>query len=492
VPTLVVVNNPKHWPFSIPGVEVVEARTYLTRPEFGEMKGVKLFNLCRSYSYQSIGYYVTLLAAARGHRPLPTIATFQDLRSPSMARIVSSDLDGFIQKSFTRIQSEEFTLSIYFGRNMVERYNRLARELFNLFQAPLLRARFVRMGKWHLKHIAPISMDDVPDSHREFLLQVAQEYFQGHGPRVTRRKPWKYDIAILFNPKEPFPPSDEAAIHKFERAADDLGLRAEIIGPDDYGHVAEYDGLFIRETTHVNHHTYRFARRAAFEGLVVIDDPESIVKCTNKVFLAEALRRHEVSMPRTAVVHRDNAKHVPQEIGLPIVLKKPDSSFSQGVVKVDSAEAFYEELERFFDESDLVIAQEFRPTEFDWRIGIIDRRPLFACKYYMAPSHWQVYQHDAPGGSSFGRSETLPIEDVPERVLRVSLKAAGLMGDGLYGVDLKEVGKDCMVMEVNENPNIEAGLEDRVLKDELYHRVMSVFLERIEKRKAGATRGGNG
>ena len=78
MPTLVVVNNPKSWPFAIPGVEVVEAKAYLTRPEFGEMKGVKLFNLCRSYSYQSTGYYVTLLAAARGHRPLPSISTFHE------------------------------------------------------------------------------------------------------------------------------------------------------------------------------------------------------------------------------------------------------------------------------------------------------------------------------------------------------------------------------------------------------------------------------
>ncbi|HEY7700095.1 MAG TPA: RimK-like ATPgrasp N-terminal domain-containing protein, partial [Vicinamibacteria bacterium] len=226
MPTLVVVNNPKSWPFAIPGVEVVEARSYLTKPEFGEMKGVKLFNLCRSYSYQSIGYYVTLLAAARGHRPLPSISTFQDLRSPAMARMVSEDLDDHIQKGLSRIQSEEFTLSVYFGRNLASRYDRLAREIFNLFQAPLLRARFVRMGKWTLKHIAPISMDEVPESHRDFLLQVAQEYFLGKGPRVRRRKPTKYDIAILFDPAEAFPPSDEGAIRKFVRAAEDLGLGA--------------------------------------------------------------------------------------------------------------------------------------------------------------------------------------------------------------------------------------------------------------------------
>ncbi len=489
MPTLVVVNSPKSWPFAIPGVEVVEARSYLTKPEYGEMKGVKLFNLCRSYSYQSIGYYVTLLAAARGHRPLPSISTFQDLRSPAMARMVSEDLDGRIQKGLRRIQSEEFTLSVYFGRNLASRYDPLSRELFNLFQAPLLRARFVRMGKWQLKHIAPISMDEVPDSHREFVLQVAQEYFLGKGPRVKRRKPTKYDIAILFDPRESFPPSDEGAIRKFVRAAEDLGLGAEVIGCDDYGHVGEFDGLLIRETTQVNHHTYRFSRRASFEGLAVIDDPESIVKCTNKVFLAELLRRHEVPTPRTRVVHRENASAVPGDLGLPLVLKKPDSSFSLGVVKVDAHDAFEAAVSRFFEESDLVIAQEFLPTPFDWRIGVIDRRPLFACRYYMASDHWQIYKHDDNGGRSrFGRAETIPIELAPAKVVKLAVRAASLIGEGFYGVDLKEIGGGCVVMEVNENPNVESGVEDTILKDELYRRVMAVFLDRIERRKAEALR----
>jgi hypothetical protein len=38
---------------------------------------------------------------------------------------------------------------------------------------------------------------------------------------------------------------------------------------------------------------------------------------------------------------------------------------------------------------------------------------------------------------------------------------------------------------VNENPNIDAGCEDAILKDEMYRRIMAVFLRRIERRKAG-------
>jgi glutathione synthase/RimK-type ligase-like ATP-grasp enzyme len=52
-------------------------------------------------------------------------------------------------------------------------------------------------------------------------------------------------------------------------------------------------------------------------------------------------------------------------------------------------------------------------------------------------------------------------------------------------VDIKQSGDRFYVIEVNDNPSIDAGVEDSVLRDELYRRVMAVFLARIEQRKAG-------
>ena len=132
--TLIVVNDPKEWPFHIPGVDVVDARNYLTKAEFSELRNVKLFNLCRSYKYQSAGYYVSLLAEARGHRPQPSVTKIQDIKSQAIVRLVSSELDEVIQKSLARIHSDKYTLSIYFGRNMAKRYERLCLHLYNMFQ----------------------------------------------------------------------------------------------------------------------------------------------------------------------------------------------------------------------------------------------------------------------------------------------------------------------------------------------------------------------
>jgi len=484
VSILIIVNNPKDWPLHVPGVQVVSAKSYLGDPAYSELRGAKVFNLTRSYRYQSLGYYVSLLAEARGHKPLPNISTIQEMRSPTLTRFVSEDLDKLIQQSLAPIQSKEFLLSVYFGKNLAKRYDRLSLNLFNLYPLPMLRARFVHNDrKWQLQSLAPIATNDVPEDHWPFVIEVATEHFTGKRRRARRRPVSRYDLAILHNPDEALPPSDAVALRRFERAAEALDLSVEFITKDDYGRLAEFDALFIRETTSVNHHTYRFAQRAAAEGLVVIDDPQSILKCSNKVYLAEVLTRHRVRTPRTRIVSRDNVTRAAADLGTPCILKQPDSSFSQGVVKVEDGAAFEAEAERLLEKSDLIIAQAFIPTPFDWRVGVLDRKPIYVCRYYMAGRHWQVIQRDRSGRPREGKAETLRVEDAPPEVVKTAVQAADLIGDGLYGVDLKEIDGKSYVIEVNDNPSIEGGVEDRLLKDELYEMIMETFVRRIEELK---------
>ncbi len=484
--TLFVVNNPDRWPLDLPEVEVVSARTYLTDPAYSTLRGARLYNLCRSYRYQSVGYYVSLLAEARGHKPLPPIPTIQDIKSQSLTKVVSSDLEELIQESLAPLRHDTFTLSIYFSRNVAKRYDRLSRQLFNLFPVPLLRAEFIkRADRWSIQSLSAISANEIPDDHRSRVIELAREYFQARARPPSARVPPRYSMAILLDKNDPTPPSNERAVEKCVEAGEQLSFDVELIDPDDYGRVAEFDALFIRTTTAVNHHTYRFARRAQAEGLVVIDDPESIVKCTNKVFLAEVLARHKVPTPRTEILHRDNIAEVRQRLGLPIILKAPDSSFSKGVLKMETEAQYLEAVDKLLEESELLIAQEYIRTDFDWRIGILDRRPLYACKYFMARNHWQIVNNALKGEDSVGDFETLPVEMAPKRVVSTALKAANLIGNGLYGVDLKTVGGHCYVIEVNDNPSIDAGVEDKMLRDYLYERIMEVFLKRLEAHREG-------
>ena len=139
--------------------------------------------------------------------------------------------------------------------------------------------------------------------------------------------------------------------------------------------------------------------------------------------------------------------------------------------------------DEFFDKTELLVAQEFIQTDFDWRIGVLERKAIYACKYFMARKHWQIIANAADGDADYGKVEAVPLELVPQQVVRTAVRAAGLIGDGLYGVDLKQVGRKCHVIEVNDNPSIDAGYEDALLKDSLYERIMEVFVRRIERLK---------
>jgi glutathione synthase/RimK-type ligase-like ATP-grasp enzyme len=477
-----VVENPKSFPFDMEGVEVVPARTYLTDPKYADMRRVAVFNVCRRYGYQSLGYYVSLLAAARGHRPLPSVATLQALSMSPVVRLVSEDLDDTIQRALSPLRSEEFALSIYFGRNVAQRYDRLSRALFNQFPAPFLRARFAwEEGRWTLSSVRAIAGAEIPEAHREFVLSRARDYFQ-RPTRVAPRTPeTRYDMAILWSPADPMPPSNERGIRRLTRAAARQGIGVEIIEPDDYGRLAEFDALFIRENTAVNHHTFRFARRAQQEGLVVLDDPESIIRCGNKVYQAELFERHKIPAPRTLVVHEGNIGEVMAKVGIPCVLKRPDGSFFRGVVKVSTPPELYEALDGLFEESELVVAQEFMPSAFDWRVGVLDGQPLYAARYHMAKGHWQIVR--AQGAhTSYGDVQAVAIEDTPKAVVEVAVKAARLIGDGLYGVDLKEVEGRVVIIEVNDNPNLDGGFEDGILKDALWDEIIRWFRVRLDRR----------
>ncbi|MBU1086544.1 MAG: RimK family protein [Candidatus Omnitrophica bacterium] len=478
---IIVVNNPKTWDLRIENVEVISAADYLNKSENIDTRQTRIFNLCRSYRYQATGYYVSLLAEARGQRVFPSVMTIQDFASQNIVKAMSLDLEDLIQKTLAPLKSNEFILSIYFGKNVSARYDELSRRIYNLFQSPLLRAKFIFTKKWQIQNINVVSMSDVPEAHKPYLVEFAAEYFRRKRFSRAKLKQYRYDLAILVDPQEENPPSDKHALDKFVDAAEKMGFWTEIIGKDDINKLVEFDALFIRTTTSTNHFTYRFARRAVAEGLVVIDDPQSILRCTNKVYLAELLSKAHIPTPKSFFIHRDNKELVSSQLGFPYVLKQPDSSFSKGVVKVENTEEFNRELDILLKISDLIVAQEYMPSEFDWRIGILDRKPLFACKYFMAQGHWQIYNwREKRKTRQYGKVEIMSVEEAPADIVKIALKSANLIGNGFYGVDLKQQGDKTFVIEINDNPSVDSGVEDKVLKDELYLRVIDFFAQQLK------------
>ena len=172
-------------------------------------------------------------------------------------------------------------------------------------------------------------------------------------------------------------------------------------------------------------------------------------------------------------------KEMQTQLAFPLVLKIPDGSFSRGVIKVRDAGEYQQKASQMLEDSFIILAQEFLPTSFDWRIGVLDGKPLFACKYHMARGHWQIYNHKAKGKTDMGGFETMRVGDAPQNIVKTAVRASLQMGRSLYGVDLKEVNGTPYVIEVNDNPNVDTGVEDKATGEEIYNTIISVFRERI-------------
>jgi len=484
---LIVVDHAGDWPAQGEDCAVIEAARFLSRAPQPATPAPMVVNLCRSYKYLSIGYYCSLMAEARGYTVLPSVKTINDLSRKAIysldTEMLDDALDAALAGAGLAVLPAGFSLDIHFGHTDYTPLAMLARRIFETFPTPLMRVEFSRDGGWHIAAIRVQSIAALGIDQRA-ALRAGLARLDGVPRTMAARGRYRYHIGILHDPDEALPPSNPAALAKFVDAGRALGVDVSLIGRHDIGRLGQYDALFIRETTAINHHTYLFAKKAESEGIVVIDDPMSILRCTNKVYLADLLRAHAIPIPRTYALGKDEVDaigDIEREIGYPMVLKIPDGAFSRGVSKVHDAAQFRQTAAELLRQSALVLVQEYLYTEFDWRIGVLDRKAIFASKYFMSKGHWQVAKRDARGNAEFGMAVAVPLAAVPADLLAHAVQAANLIGDGLYGVDMKMTPRGPVVIEVNDNPNIDAGAEDSVLGDELYRIVLRDLVRRLDQ-----------
>ncbi|MDN3520247.1 RimK family protein [Halomonas ramblicola] len=491
-PLRIVVDRLDDWQPYYPSEDLIGADDFLAqdrRHRTGDDpdRTSHVINLCGELDYLGTGYYVSLLAQARGQRVLPTVETLNELSRKALVDLQLDTLAPLLDELARQgsLVGGTLTLRVLFGECREPALARLARKLFERLPCPLLEARLVRRHDlWRLARLRPIRLRDLAPDEQDLFASALNRHSRQVWRTPKARRRYRFDLAILVDPQEALPPSNRGALKAFIRAGRRLGIDVSLITRRDAGRLAEFDSLFIRETTALDHHTYRMARRAEHEGLVVIDAPRDILRCTNKVYLHALLRARGVPAPDGMLLQRGDRRPLAERVaalGFPLVLKVPDGAFSRGVVKVTDLAHLERESARLFQASALLLVQEWLPTEYDWRIGVLDGQVIFASRYYMARGHWQIYDHSGTRVKSGGFTTHDPGE-VPPAVLKAALRACRLIGDGLYGVDLKQAGERVVVIEVNDNPNVDAGVEDTVQGRGLYERIMGVFLARMEAR----------
>ncbi len=461
------------------GLTLISFQTYLAEYPKKEQSKLRIINLCNTSRYLSRGYYCSLLAEARGHTVIPSVKTVNEMRG-SVMLIPDASLCTQNERSFLKNWPAENSIYIYGGETETKELEKMCKQIFRKYSTPIIKVS--KSGE--LLNIERLSFDELEDQEqKDFMMKLTSYQFSMLKHQKGDKK-YRWEMGILVNPTEPLPPSNRQAINYFVKAAAKYGIKADLITPDDALNLRQYDALFIRETTSINHHTYKIVSEAEKQGLVVIDDSTSILRCCNKVFLHDAFTYNNVPGLRTKIIssHSDEVlDEIEAEFSYPLVLKKPESSFSQGVYKVKDRDMLREILSNSFQESALALVQEYMYTEFDWRIGVLNGRAIYACRYYMARNHWQIYNHESHKNVT-GDFDCLPTFEVPKNVLNAALRACKIIGNGLYGVDIKANNKNAYVIEVNDNPNLDHGVEDKYLGQELYMQIMAEFFNRLESR----------
>lgn len=480
---LIVVDRLTDLPPSLEGLPVMTTRDYIQRPRAAGRQPPKVLNLSRDYGYQTLGYFCSLLAEARGHKIVPSVTTMLELRRRNFYAYALPDLEELLNRTLRRLAEPpqtSFRLLVCLGHPDDTRLGRFARQLYDWLRCPILEV-FVQAGEWwRIKRIAPVRINELGPDGKAMLAQAIRSQVKSPWRDPRAKVLPRYTVAVLYDAKEKLPPSEPQSLRHFGRVAERLGLGVELITRKDLDRLPEYDALWIRETTNIDHHTFRFAKRAEQEGMPVIDDPTSIVRCTNKVYLAELMAANDVATPKTVIISSvRELEELERQLSYPMVLKIPDGSFSRGVSRVGSRAELERSVRGMLEDSDLILAQEFMPTDYDWRVGVLDGEPLFVTQYKMARNHWQIVHHKEGGRTVEGGFLTVPIGEAPAAIVQVGVKAARLIGRSLYGVDIKQNDRGVFVIEVNDNPNLNMEVEAKAEGDEVWRRLAQWFLKRL-------------
>ena len=106
---IIVVNQPRTWQFTDINAKIISVKEYIANDEYHIDSSLRIFNLCTSYQYQSYGYYVSLLASARGQRVIPNVTTIRDFASAGITKTITGEVSELLQEELKNVKTNHFS-----------------------------------------------------------------------------------------------------------------------------------------------------------------------------------------------------------------------------------------------------------------------------------------------------------------------------------------------------------------------------------------------
>ena len=185
-------------------------------------------------------------------------------------------------------------------------------------------------------------------------------------------------------------------------------------------------------------------RVLADRGIPVVNRPEVVATCGDKVATSSALMRENVPTPRTAIAFTpESALEAIERMGYPVVLKPAVGSWGRLLARVndrDAAEAVLEHKVTLgsVQHGVVYIQEHVRKPGRDIRSFVVDGETI--CAIHRESDHWIT--NTARGG----RTRNCPVSDELDAVSRAAARA---VGGGVVAVDILESDRGLLVSEVN-------------------------------------------
>ncbi|MGW6919258.1 ATP-grasp domain-containing protein [Kitasatospora sp. NPDC054939] len=218
-------------------------------------------------------------------------------------------------------------------------------------------------------------------------------------------------------------------------------------GPES---LSGFDALLVRSRSYTRGGL--LATAAAETGIPVLNSPEAIHACENKLALRSLLRSAGVPVPDfRLVVSRKDFTRALEELPLPLVLKPVFGGLGKRVTLLrdaDTAQSVYdyiEDLGHAFEQAALV----------EPYLGSTSVRCLVVGSEIVGAAEFESGGEDWRNNAALGNHRNRALAHDPA-VQAIVDGVLGVLGPGIYGVDLFRTGSGYLVNEVNHAPGFRA------------------------------------